>query len=212
MLFEVNLSRFFSELLRRKVVRLMGAYIALFWLLAQGCADMCQAIGLPDWTLRAVILGGIALAPVLAFLSWRYDLVLPQLVRDSRDATEANPAIRWAMQRHDNADSSFVLLRWEEADGSVREKRFFKPVGIGRSLGNDVALSDDRVSRNHAVLWAEGDSWRLKDLDSGNGSFVDGARVEGIVTLPLVCELRFHRLGPAVQVSVNKPAATLIRK
>jgi len=206
------ISRFFAELLRRKVVRLLGAYIALVWLLAEGCADVCEPIGLPDWTLRALIFGGIALAPVVALLSWRYDLVLPQLVRDSSDAGEVNKAVRWAMQRHENTDGSYVLLRWDIADEKAQEKRFFKPVGIGRGLINEVDLADERVSRNHAVLWAEGGEWHIKDLDSANGTFIDNVAVAGTATLPLSCELRFHRRGPVVQVSVSKPVPTLVKK
>ncbi len=45
---------------------------------------------------------------------------------------------------------------------------------IGRDPDCDIVLNDDRVSRRHArLLFAESD-WRLVDLDSTNGTLVDG--------------------------------------
>jgi hypothetical protein len=82
---------FVSELFRRKVIRLVGADIAIFWLLAEGCRSFCAAFGLPDWTLRTFIITGIALIPGLALLSWKYDIAPPQLVRDSTDLESTTP-------------------------------------------------------------------------------------------------------------------------
>lgn len=204
-----RLSFFFSELFRRKVVRLVGAYIALFWLVVEGYASVYEALGFPAWTLQALIVSGIALAPILAWLSWRYDLVLPRLVRDEVHEAEVSPGKRWALQRHENSTGSYILLGWKDAEGKIHEKRFFKPVAVGRGLMNDVNLGDECVSRNHAVIWAQGDLWRIKDLDSGNGTFVDGVSISGSTTLPQSCELRFDRRGPVVKLSVIAPATTL---
>jgi ABC-type multidrug transport system ATPase subunit/pSer/pThr/pTyr-binding forkhead associated (FHA) protein len=48
---------------------------------------------------------------------------------------------------------------------------------IGRLPDNDVVLDDLLVSRRHAELHREGPSWRLVDLNSGNGTFVNGRRI-----------------------------------
>ena len=52
---------------------------------------------------------------------------------------------------------------------------------IGRSTQNDVALPWDReISRVHASLERLGDEWTfVDDGRSHNGSFIDGARVQG---------------------------------
>jgi len=205
-----SLSNFFAELVRRKVARLLGAYIVIFWALAQGYASLYPAFGLPDWTLRAFVIVGIALVPVLAMLSWKYDVAPPVLVRDAKDIETSNPGLSWAQRRHQNSDGGFILLKWSSEDGTVNEKRFFKPVTIGRGAVNDVQFEDDRVSRHHAVLWAEDGGWHVRDLDSGNGTFVDRSRVNGSMPLPQSCELRFHANGPALAVHVDKPAATRI--
>lgn len=49
---------------------------------------------------------------------------------------------------------------------------------LGRAVGNDVVLVDDRVSRRHATIHAQGDNefW-LVDLGSRNGTYLNGRRV-----------------------------------
>jgi FHA domain len=201
---------FVSELFRRKVVRLVGAYVAIFWLLAQGVASLGPVVGLPTWALRAFIITGVALIPVLAVLSWKYNIIPPQLVRDPKDLEAANPALSWALRRHDNAEAGYVLLKWSSDGETAREQRFFRPVSIGREPTNDIELSDERVSRHHAVLWAEAGGWCVRDLESANGTFVNQARVTDTATLPPSCELRFHPNGPILSVFIAKAAETRV--
>ncbi len=54
---------------------------------------------------------------------------------------------------------------------------------IGRAEENDVRLTERNVSRQHAKLERNGESWVLTDLDSYTGSYVEEQRVEGKVTL-----------------------------
>jgi len=51
-------------------------------------------------------------------------------------------------------------------------------VVIGRSRECDIVMSDPNVSRQHAELRREGDSWSVVDLGSTNGIKVNGRRVE----------------------------------
>jgi len=48
---------------------------------------------------------------------------------------------------------------------------------IGRSEDSDIFLVDPSVSRNHATLAIEGDGALVCDLESTNGTFVNGERV-----------------------------------
>jgi class 3 adenylate cyclase len=49
---------------------------------------------------------------------------------------------------------------------------------LGRAVGNDVVLVDDRVSRRHATIHAQGEhEFWLVDLGSRNGTYLNGRRV-----------------------------------
>jgi hypothetical protein len=54
----------------------------------------------------------------------------------------------------------------------------FDGMRIGRSDDNDVAIADGRVSRRQARIEADGDGFAIVDLQSSNGTFVDGARTQ----------------------------------
>jgi hypothetical protein len=48
---------------------------------------------------------------------------------------------------------------------------------IGRTPECDFVLTDPTVSRHHAELWRRGDGWLLVDLDSTNGTRLNGWRL-----------------------------------
>jgi hypothetical protein len=50
-------------------------------------------------------------------------------------------------------------------------------VRVGRAADNDVTIPDQRISRYHAQLRWSPSGWLVSDLDSTNGTFVDGERV-----------------------------------
>jgi FHA domain len=51
---------------------------------------------------------------------------------------------------------------------------------IGRGLGADLRIDDDRISRRHAIIYRHGARVRLLDDRSSNGTFVNGRRVAEI--------------------------------
>jgi ABC-type multidrug transport system ATPase subunit/pSer/pThr/pTyr-binding forkhead associated (FHA) protein len=51
-------------------------------------------------------------------------------------------------------------------------------VRIGRAADNDLRVDDPRASRYHAVIERVGMRYRIRDLRSHNGTFVNGGRVE----------------------------------
>ena len=48
---------------------------------------------------------------------------------------------------------------------------------IGRSAINDVQIKDKFVSREHLLLKKLGDKFRVRDLGSKNGTFVNGSQI-----------------------------------
>ena len=54
---------------------------------------------------------------------------------------------------------------------------------IGRRPDNDLVFASRIVSGHHAQLERNGDTFTLRDLDSTNGTFVNGARISGAVAL-----------------------------
>lgn len=48
---------------------------------------------------------------------------------------------------------------------------------VGRAPGNSVVLNDREVSKEHAIVSHERGEWFLRDLQSANGTFVNGRRI-----------------------------------
>lgn len=67
-------------------------------------------------------------------------------------------------------------------------------ITVGRSDGNTIVLADDtQVSRVHAVVEELAGSWSVRDVNSRNGTFVNGTRVSGEARLNPGDELRIGR-------------------
>ena len=62
---------------------------------------------------------------------------------------------------------------------------------IGRAEYNDLVVPDPSVSTSHAKLQRREGVWVLVDLDSTNGTFVDGERVKGEAPLAPGAAVRF---------------------
>jgi pSer/pThr/pTyr-binding forkhead associated (FHA) protein len=61
---------------------------------------------------------------------------------------------------------------------------------LGRTAGNDVVIQDATVSRHHARLFFHEGQWYVEDLQSANGTFVNGTRVHRPMPLQHGDELR----------------------
>jgi hypothetical protein len=60
-----------------------------------------------------------------------------------------------------------------------------EPLTIGRSGESGLVIRDDYTSTHHARLLLWGEDWVLQDLDSTNGTFLDGVRVAIPTHVPL---------------------------
>ncbi len=65
-----------------------------------------------------------------------------------------------------------------------------EPLTIGRSSESGLVIRDDYTSTHHARLMLWDGNWVVQDLDSTNGTFLDGARVTLPTPVPLNTPIR----------------------
>src|ERR1700680_766637 len=65
--------------------------------------------------------------------------------------------------------------------GPLKDSTFALPSGeihVGRDPSNLLSISDPSLSRRHCALSRDGDGYKIRDLDSRNGTSVNGAAVK----------------------------------
>lgn len=76
-------------------------------------------------------------------------------------------------------------------------------VVVGRAVDCEVVVFDTRVSRRHLELVSDADGWRLRDLDSANGTWADGVQcANGRINHELMLRLGHPDDGPLLSLSV----------
>jgi predicted component of type VI protein secretion system len=71
----------------------------------------------------------------------------------------------------------------ESADGRGREYPITGTVVIGRLKTNPIPIDDVKASREHAAIRAIGGDYYLTDLESRNGTLLNGEMIKGHVRL-----------------------------
>jgi hypothetical protein len=51
---------------------------------------------------------------------------------------------------------------------------------LGRDVNNAIVIDDQFASAQHAVLTFRGRTWYVEDLNSTNGTYINGSPVEGV--------------------------------
>lgn len=72
-------------------------------------------------------------------------------------------------------------------DGSESGKKLelgLNPISVGRHKDNDLALADAFVSGHHCTIAFEAGIVQVTDLNSTNGTFIDGTRLQGSAAWP----------------------------
>jgi len=64
-------------------------------------------------------------------------------------------------------DDGSIAAKWELGERTLT---------IGRSSAADVQIDDDGLSRRHFMVFREGDDFLVKDLNSRNGTWLEGDR------------------------------------
>jgi transcriptional regulator with GAF, ATPase, and Fis domain len=89
--------------------------------------------------------------------------------------------------------SAYLVARRDDGFGDVYPLEKGVTYSVGRSPKNRIALNDDLCSRDHAeVSFAEG-QWYVRDLDSLNGTKVNGRPIRNDVKVDPGDEVQFGR-------------------
>jgi phosphoserine phosphatase RsbU/P len=84
-----------------------------------------------------------------------------------------------------------ITLRIEPPVGIPTERACAGELLVfGRSADVDVTCSDSSMSRRHARIGADDNGWFVEDLGARNGTFLNGARIEGRARLSLGDEVK----------------------
>jgi transcriptional regulator with GAF, ATPase, and Fis domain len=82
-------------------------------------------------------------------------------------------------------------------------------IRVGARPGTDLALTDGKVSRTHFEIRLDAQGYRLRDLESTNGTFVSGLRVHDVYVPPGASiyagdtRLRFDPLDATVELALS---------
>ncbi|MFT3700442.1 MAG: SpoIIE family protein phosphatase [Kofleriaceae bacterium] len=76
---------------------------------------------------------------------------------------------------------------------------------IGRRSDCQIFVPDMRVSRQHARLWRDGETWSLEDLGSNNGTYINGIRLQSSTQLKHDDEITIA--NNKIRVEATEPAS-----
>lgn len=72
-----------------------------------------------------------------------------------------------------------IQLSWTDPrSGELQDQIFALPIMVGRDSSNHLVLPSSSVSRQHAQVNALNEQVRVKDLNSSNGTFINGEAIE----------------------------------
>jgi pSer/pThr/pTyr-binding forkhead associated (FHA) protein len=130
------------------------------------------------------------LAVLYLFLFWVSRRALRELRRTTQPAPEATgyhaigPGGRAAA-----TDAELVAVRGGALDPNERFD-LFGGLTIGRSSEADVRIEDRYASAVHARVYSRGASYYVEDMNSTNGTFLNGAMLDGEAELSDLDEIK----------------------
>ena len=84
--------------------------------------------------------------------------------------------------------TKLVITEGEKAGGEIALSG--RQLTIGRAGDSDLIVDDEYASTHHAKLVFINGDWMIQDLDSTNGTFLDGQKVTTPQTVPLNTQVR----------------------
>lgn len=108
---------------------------------------------------------------------------------------------------------STVVIEIEQgSERAAREVRIDRTVQIGRAPENELVLQDSEVSWRHALLYTEGGHIWIRDLDSRNGTLVDGQKLTAPARLSERSRVRIGAVDLRVRRAAPRAAPLMLEE
>lgn len=107
-------------------------------------------------------------------------------------------------QHSRSATAPFLRVSIRTTPEDQRDLRFEKSFRIGRGEECEVCVKNEYVSRCHAEVAFENGQWWVRDLNSSNGIFIDGQRVEH-APVQQATVVRLGISGPMITLEMEPP-------
>ena len=130
----------FSELKRRKVIRIATAYIVGAWVLLQVSDVVSEPLGFAQWVQTVLIWGLIAFFPVAVILGWVFELTGKGIIRDPGVPVELEDSSRLNILEKPSGNRLAVLPLNVMGDS---EDDSYLGEGIAEEIINVIAPSDE---------------------------------------------------------------------
>ena len=161
-------------------------------------------------------------------VSLSVSIALPEEEIDSKEMLKQDTlteAIKGVLPLDDSLGSTLVQiprlprLVITAGTGEGREFRLRAKATLGRAPDNDIILEDLKVSRHHAVIAFTEERYSITDLESANGTFVNGIRTreshplraKDVISLGDT-ELTFYEVPPSAKTALTQPSAQPVPK
>jgi serine/threonine protein kinase len=89
----------------------------------------------------------------------------------------------WIDERDSDIHEPHLVILQSDGSQSMGQLSQSAPSRIGRGAESDIQLSDPASSRFHSEIYCSANEWHIRDLNSANGTYVNGQRVLDSVKL-----------------------------
>lgn len=102
---------------------------------------------------------------------------------------------------HSRKNPRGLVITTGSLAGTTLNLQGYTDVSIGRASSNTLVLEDDFASGTHARLTQHSGAWYVEDMDSRNGTWMGGARIDQPVRLYVGSEFRVGQTSVRMEQS-----------
>lgn len=116
--------------------------------------------------------------------------VITRIAKQNAPSLSADSASELGIEDSDAFEPTQIAIITGRNAGSSIKIDGKKEILIGRAASSDLVIGDEFASGMHAKLVLVGEDWVLQDLNSTNGTFLDGKKVTTPVTIRAAMTIR----------------------